>query len=214
MGGSINTFLMLKWIRSCFTLCGPFLARTSSILYMDSYGSHIKEVSKSLRYNCATKVLMIPPKMTSVQQPLDVSLNSSFKAALRRGWLDWLINGPKEMNAKGYRRRPSYQAVVDMVLKAVHSHSPESIKKSFRVCGIAADEEKVLENELNERLKQLLVAPENAEMVLNIEASAENIIEVKSHNESDEEDKLDFIQNGASDIMEGWVADDYDNSDE
>ena len=82
------------------------------------------------------------------------------------------------------------------------------------MCGIAADGEKVLENELNERLKQLLAAPENAEMVLNIKASAENIIEVKSHNESDEEDKLDFIQNGASDIMEGWVADDYDNSDE
>ena len=92
------------------------------------------------------------------------------------------------MTAKGYRRRPSYQAVVDMVLKVVHSLSPESIRKSFRVCGIAAEGETVPENELNERLKQLLVAPENAGMVLNTEeASAENTIEVKSHNESDEE---------------------------
>ena len=56
------------------------------------------------------------------------------------------------------------------------------------------------------------MAPENAGMVLNTEeASAENIIEVESH-ESDEEDELDFIQNGASDIMEGLDADDYDNS--
>ena len=48
---------------------------------------------------------------------------------------------------------------------------------------------KVPENELNERLKQLLVAPENAGMVLNTEeASAENIIEVESHNKSYEED--------------------------
>ena len=75
--------------------------------------------------------------------------------------------------------------------------------------------EKVPENKLNERLKQLLVAPENAGMVLNTEeASPENIIEVESHNESDGEDELDFIQNGASDIMEGLDADDYDNSDE
>ena len=177
---------------------------------MDSNGSHIKEeVSKSLRDNCAAKVLVIPPKMTSILQPFDVSLNSSFKAALRRGWLDWLINGPKEMTTKGYRRRPSYQAVVDMVLKAVHSLSPESIKKSFRVSGIAAEGEKVPENELNERLKQLLVAPENAGMVLNTEASAENIIEVESH-ESNEEDELDYIQNGASDIIEGMDADDSD----
>ena len=72
---------------------------------------------------------------------------------------------------------------------------------------------KVPENELNEHLKQLLVALENAEMVLNTEeAGAENIIEVESHNESNEEDELGFIQNGASDIMEGLDAD--DNSDE
>ena len=119
------------------------------------------------------------------------------------------------MTAKGYRRRPLYQAVVDMVLKVVHSLSPESIRKSFRVCGIAAEGETVPENELNERLKQLLVAPENTGMVLYTEeASAENTIEVKSHNESDEEDELDFIQNDASDIMEGLDADDYGNSDE
>ena len=102
-----------------------------------------------------------------------------------------------------------------MVLKAVHSLSLKSIRKSFRVCGIAAEGEKDPENELNEGLKQLLVAPANAGMVLNIEeASAENIIEVESHNESDEKDELDFIQNGANDIMEGLDANDYDNSDE
>ena len=68
---------------------------------MDSYGSHIKEeVSESLGSHCATKVLVILPKMTGVLQPSDVSLNSFFKAALRRGWLDWLINGPKEMLQK------------------------------------------------------------------------------------------------------------------
>ena len=212
----MSTCLMLKWIQSCFTLRGPFLARTPSLLYMDSYGSHIKEgFSESLRYDCAAKVLATPPKMTSVLQSLDVSLNSSFKADLRRDWLDWLINDPKEMTAKGYCRRPSYQAVVDMALKVVHSLSRESIIKSFRVCGIAAEGEKVPENELNELMKQFLVAPKNAGMVLNIkEASAENIMEVESHNESDEEDELDYIQNGASDIMEGLDADNYDSSDE
>ena len=51
---------------------------------MDSDGSHIKEeVSESLRSHCATKVLVIPPKMTSVLQPLDVSLNMLF---VEVGW--------------------------------------------------------------------------------------------------------------------------------
>ena len=38
------------------------------------------------------------------------------------------------------------------------------------------------------------LAPENAETVLNTEqVSAENIIEVESHNEFDEKNELDFI---------------------
>ena len=115
------------------------------------------------------------------------------------------------MTAKGYRRKPSYQAVVDMVLKAVRSLLPASIRKSFRMCGIAAEGEKVPENELNERLKQLLVAPENAGMVLDTEkASAENFTEVESHECNDE---LDYILNGASDITEGLDADQYKSSD-
>ena len=81
MGGSMNVSLMLIWIRTCFTQRGPFLARTPSILYMDSYGSHIKEeVSMTFCDNCCTEVLVMPPKMTSTLQPSDVSLNNSFKA--------------------------------------------------------------------------------------------------------------------------------------
>ena len=52
---------------------------------------------------------------------------------------------------------------------------------------------------------------ESAEMMLNIEEVSSENIEVKYHTESDEEDELDFIQNGASGIMEGLDADDYDN---
>ena len=107
-----------------------------------------------------------------------------------------------------------------IIIPSGGGHGVEGCAKSFvgeyqkehQVCGIAAEGKKVPENELNEHLKQLLVALENAEMVLNTEeAGAENIIEVESHNES-EEDELGFIQNGASDIMEGLDAD--DNSDE
>ena len=115
------------------------------------------------------------------------------------------------MTAKGYRQKPSYQAVVDMASKAVRSLLPGSVGKNFRACGIAAEEEKVPENELNERLKQLLVAPENAGMVLDTgNASAENFTEVESH---ESYDKLDYILNSASDITEGLDADQYESSD-
>ena len=157
MGGSMNTGIMLKWVRSCFTVRGPFLSSTKSLLYMDSFGSHLKEeVSDSLERLCNTKVVVIPPKTTSILQPLDVSLNSPFKTSLRQSWLEWLTKGPKEMTKKGYRRRPSYQAMVDMVSKAVKCLSKESIQKSFRCCGIAANGQVVPRSELNGRLKSSL----------------------------------------------------------
>ena len=150
----MNTGIMLKWIRSCFNVRGPFLSSTKSLLYMDSFGRHLKkEVSESLRRLCNTEVVVIPPKLTSILQPLDVCLNSPFKTALRHNWLDWLTKGPKELTKKGYRRRPSYQVMVDMVSKAVHCLGKESIQKSFRFCGIAADGQVVPESELNRSLK-------------------------------------------------------------
>ena len=58
----------------------------------------------------------------------------------------------------------------------------------------------------------LLVSHENAEMVLNTaKGSAKSIIEMEFHRESDEKDEIDFIQNGANDIMEGLDAEHYDN---
>ena len=104
---------------------------------MDSYGSHIKEEVS----NCPLQLLRKSigdssenPPVTSILQPLDVSLNSSFKAALHRGWLDRLLSSPKKMTSKGDRQQPSYQAVVDMMLKAVYSLLLESIRKIFLEC--------------------------------------------------------------------------------
>jgi len=133
-------------------------------------------------------------------QPLDVAINSPFKAALRQAWMDWLINGPQEMTSKGYRRRPSYQSLVDMVSQSVRSLSQESIKKSFRVCGIAAEGEEVPEAELHSRLKQMLT--ESERMLPNPEGSnVEIIIDFESEEESDN-DVMDFTADGAVEIVE------------
>ena len=203
MGGSMNTGFMLKWIQSCFTKRGPFFANTPSLLYMDSYGTHLKEeVFECLRTLCGTKRAVIPPKITSMLQPVNVALNSPFKAALRQALMNWLINGPQEMTSIGYRRRPSYQLLVDMVSQSVRSLSQESIKKSFRVCGIAAEGEEVPETELHGGLKQILT--ESERMLPNPErSSVEIIIAFESEEESDSDnDVMDFTADSAVKIVE------------
>jgi len=83
---------------------------------MDSYGCHLKdEVKSELKKTCNTELLPIPPKTTSYLQPLDVSINFPFKTALRAAWSDWFETGPKEYTEKGYRKRPSYQNLVEFV---------------------------------------------------------------------------------------------------
>ena len=57
------------------------------------------------------------------------------------------------MNRFCHKSHSKKTILVDMVLKAVHSLSPQNIAKSFRVYDIAAEGEKVSENEVIERMK-------------------------------------------------------------
>ena len=70
--------------------------------------------------------------------------------------MNWNENGAKEFTPKGYRKRPSYQAIVDMVSSATKKLQVESICKAFKVSGIAANGVNVQDNDLNTRLREAL----------------------------------------------------------
>ncbi len=156
-GGSMNTGIMLKWIESCFKCRGPYLANTKSLLVMDQYGSHKKqEVLEQLKKATNTYLVLIPPKMMSFLQPLDVSINYPFKLELRRLWNIWLRDGSKEYTPKGYRKRPSYQEVINMVSLAMDSLKRDVIKRSFLCCGICEKGQNVPLAQLNKNLQMVL----------------------------------------------------------
>ncbi len=101
-GGSMNTPLMKEWIRGCYAVRGPYFPNSKSLLIMDHYGSHVKdEIVSFLKKSYGSKVLFVPKKMTFFLQPLDVVVNSAFKAALRREWTAWFQSGKKEYTKKG-----------------------------------------------------------------------------------------------------------------
>jgi len=156
MGGTMNESLMLRWIDKCFNARGPFMACSKGLLVMDQFGAHKKESIITALEKVKTSVLFLPPRMTHMLQPLDVGINSVFKCALKVAWEDWFSNGKKEYTPKGYRKRPSYQDLVNFVGAAIQKISPETIVRSFESCGIQELGKDVPTERLNSRLRAVL----------------------------------------------------------
>ncbi len=191
IGGSMDTRLMLHWIRSCFKNRGPFFAATPSALLMDSYGTHCKEVVKeALKKECGTIAVLIPPKTTSFLQPLDVSVNAPFKAGMCAQWNHWLVEGPQEYTQKGYRKRPSYQHVIDMVSLSLSDLKSESIRSSFRCCGVGERGEEIPKEDMNSRLRaymDLLDEPKHRLRIL------QGLEEEREESDGDEEEDAEAL---------------------
>ncbi len=116
---------------------------------MDQYGSHKKESVLSEFKKLNSVVKFIPDKATDYLQPLDVGVDSSFKAALRYEWEKWMSEGPKEFTSKGCRRRLNWETVLGIVSNALLTMKKETIIKSFECCGIAAKGQRVDGEKLN-----------------------------------------------------------------
>lgn len=192
--GSMNSELMQSWLKSCFSSRGPYFAQTKSLLLMDSYGSHRKpEVINTLKSKYNTTTVFIPPKTTHILQPMDVAVNSPFKAALRGCWENWFRNGEKVYTAKGYRKRPSYQEIVDMVSISLDAIKEETIKKAFRCCGIAEKGQVVPLSELNSRLRGI-VSFFNKGIVENPQLDPFQGLEEEDDDDGDESDGEEVVE--------------------
>lgn len=101
-GGSMNGDLMKQWSLNCFNKKGNLFLSESSLILMDSFGSHKRDdVLNLLTKKCKTCVVFIPPKTTSFLQPLDVSINHPFKTKLRELWNDWIETTSPEFTKSG-----------------------------------------------------------------------------------------------------------------
>ena len=80
--------------------------------------------------------MFIPPRTTSYLQPLDVLINSIFKAKMKAEWQNWMINGACEYTPKGYRKRPSWEIVFGFISRSLLSITKDDIIKSFILSGI------------------------------------------------------------------------------
>ncbi|CAI7871164.1 unnamed protein product [Closterium sp. NIES-53] len=110
----------------------------SSMLVLDFYRGHLtEEVKEKLcEMNCVPAI--IPSGCTAEVQPLDVSINKSFKASVRQQYQRWFeAKGQEQLTAAGNLKKPSPEVVPWWVSQAWKAVPANLINHAFLTCGIS-----------------------------------------------------------------------------
>lgn len=185
-GGSMTTDLMKTWMSTVWQTRPGSIFRTPGLLVMDRHASHVHESTKAaLKTRHNTAVQLIPPGMTCVLQPVDVSWNKSMKSKVRAMWDEWLEQGEQEFTRTGKRKRARYDTVATWVVKAWQELPQEMIEASFVKCGISGD---ATEDDLHSSLQQLIRDGELPDDVSDAESETDDPSSDDSSDDGDDDD--------------------------
>uniref|UniRef100_A0A023GJZ4 Putative tigger transposase n=1 Tax=Amblyomma triste TaxID=251400 RepID=A0A023GJZ4_AMBTT len=135
MKGWMTADLMVDWIKTVWGRPGAFLL--PSLLVLDSFRGHLVDSVRAKLKELRTDIAVIPGGLTSLLQPLDVSLNKPFKDNVRRLYAEWMAMGQHDLTPSGKIRRPSVEMLCSWITEAWSSIPDEVVAKSFKKTGIS-----------------------------------------------------------------------------
>lgn len=118
---NMTSHLMCDWIKNVLSPLFPNGAR--KLLIMDSAPAHKTEEVKQL---CRR---LIPGGLTGELQPLDISVNKSFKSKLKKLYIQDLVKG-KETNAKN-KTRERMKKMITSVGKVCNEFDQQIVRNGF-----------------------------------------------------------------------------------
>ncbi|CAI7848836.1 unnamed protein product [Closterium sp. NIES-53] len=111
-----------------------------ALLVFDSYKGHLTEsVGQTLKMFKVMRAV-IPGSCTPLVQPLDVSINRSFKCAMHHCYITWFEEvkiGETTRNSK----KPPPEVILKWIVESWADVPEELVKKSFLTCGISSAED-------------------------------------------------------------------------
>lgn len=108
------------------------------LLVLDAFRCHRSEAVKNiLKETHQTDIAIIPGGMTSVLQPLDVSVNKPMKVALRQKWNSWMSGDQHTYTAQGRMRKPELDTICTWIKEAWEELDPQIIVRAFKKCCIS-----------------------------------------------------------------------------
>jgi len=83
---------MLEWLKIVWGRRPRTLLNQSSMLVLDAYKWHLIDSVKNPLRKMKTELVIIPGGMTSVLQPMDLSINKPFEDRLRQQYTTWIVD--------------------------------------------------------------------------------------------------------------------------
>ena len=80
---------------------------------------------------------VIPAGLTSLCQPLDISINKPFKDNLRKEWHEWMVQGGAGVTAAGNLKRARISDVCGWVKRSWDTISNQIVFNFFKKCAIS-----------------------------------------------------------------------------
>ncbi|CAI7806559.1 unnamed protein product [Closterium sp. NIES-54] len=110
-----------------------------AMLVLDSYHGHITQTMLQAYRTHSITPAVIPTGSTSQIQPLDVSINRCFKAAVRARYARWFMREGIHLKTKaGNQRRPPHPVVLQWIAEVWDQVPKKVIIEAFRHCAISS----------------------------------------------------------------------------
>ena len=131
--GWMDSEQMKVWIEKVWRARIGGLGGRKNLLVYDSFEAHVTDTVKA-SFKCEnTELAVIPGGLTSLLQPLNVSLNKPFKDGVRK---QWMADGIHEFTATGRQKKASEELICSWISQAWNAIPSEVIAASFLKCGI------------------------------------------------------------------------------
>lgn len=135
--GWMDEKLMKWWCSNVWEQRPNGSLKKNSLLVMDTFSAHTTDSVKERLHDNRTALAIIPGGLTSICQPIDVSINKPFKAGMRKRWAAWMIDGNHTYTKGGRQRKAGLELVCQWVREAWEEIDQVLIIKSFLKCAIS-----------------------------------------------------------------------------
>ena len=113
------------------------LSKELAMMVYDSFRGYLEESVKTKFKQHNFHLAVIPAGLTSLCQPLDISINKPFKDNLRKEWHEWMVQGGAGVTAAGNLKRARISDVCGWVKRSWDAISDQIVFNSFKKCAIS-----------------------------------------------------------------------------